>query len=472
MRKGENKIAIVGCGAWGMALAYMLGSHEHDVAVWSENSDTTELINRGEVYPALPGARVPDSIHASTSLAETVKDRRLVIIAVASRYMREIARALASFLSNEQIVVTATKGLESGFLLTMSEVAVDEFTSAGLSVPVVALSGPSHAEEVALGLPTAVVAACGDESAVRLVQEALSNEVFRVYTCSDIRGVEVCGAAKNVVALASGIADGLGYGDNARAALVTRGIREIATLGAALGCKPATFTGLAGLGDLVVTAMSVHSRNFRAGRLLAKGFSAEQAEKEIGQVVEGLAVLPALTVAASSKGVEMPIAESVALVAAGGVSPLRAAAGLMCRPLRSEDLISPVKRVITYGTFDLLHYGHINLLRRAKELGDYLIVALSTDEFNWNEKGKRCYFSYEKRKAMLESIEFVDLVIPEKGWDQKKEDIHRYSIDTFVMGDDWKGKFDFLKEEGADVVYLPRTPGVSTTQIKGDLATR
>ena len=128
-----------------------------------------------------------------------------------------------------------------------------------------------------------------------------------------------------------------------------------------------------------------------------------------------------------------------------------------------------MKRVITYGTFDLLHYGHINLLRRAKNLGDYLIVALSTDEFNWNEKGKHCYFSYQKRKMLLESIRYVDLVIPEENWAQKRTDIHNYHVDTFVMGDDWKGKFDFLREEGVEVVYLPRTPEISSTQIKNDL---
>lgn len=128
-----------------------------------------------------------------------------------------------------------------------------------------------------------------------------------------------------------------------------------------------------------------------------------------------------------------------------------------------------MKRVITYGTFDLLHYGHINLLRRARELGDYLVVVVSTDEFNWNEKGKKCYFSYEQRKAMVEAIRFVDLVIPETNWEQKRTDVHDYDIDVFVMGDDWEGKFDFLKEEGVEVVYLPRTPEISTTQIKKDL---
>ena len=128
-----------------------------------------------------------------------------------------------------------------------------------------------------------------------------------------------------------------------------------------------------------------------------------------------------------------------------------------------------MKKIITYGTFDLLHYGHINLLKRAKELGDYLIVALSTDEFNWNQKGKICYFSYEQRKTLLEAIRYVDLVIPESSWDQKRSDIHEYHVDTFVIGDDWKGKFDFLEEEGAEVIYLSRTPEISTTQIKKDI---
>ena len=137
--------------------------------------------------------------------------------------------------------------------------------------------------------------------------------------------------------------------------------------------------------------------------------------------------------------------------------------------MRKESGAYYMKRVITYGTFDLLHYGHINLLRRAKAYGDYLIVCLSTDEFNWNEKKKKCYFSYEQRKALLEAIRYVDLVIPEEGWDQKRSDVHEYHVDTFVMGDDWEGKFDFLKEEGVEVVYLPRTPEISTTQIKADL---
>jgi len=309
---------------------------------------------------------------------------------------------------------------------------------------------------------------------------------MRVYTNVDIHGVELCGALKNVIALAAGISAGLGYGDNAKAAIITRGMAEITRLGVAMGCLEQTFAGLAGIGDLIVTATSVHSRNNRAGNLIGRGYTPEAAIKEVGMVVEGVNALPAAMQLASRYRVEMPIVSAVNAVVNEGMDPARAVEELMERHQKTElpksfsdinfeNIIlknkrgTGMKRVITYGTFDLLHYGHINLLRRAKELGDYLVVVLSTDEFNWNEKQKKCYFTYEQRKALLESIRYVDLVIPEENWEQKRSDVHEYHIDTFVMGDDWKGKFDFLKEEGCEVVYLPRTPEISTTRIKTDL---
>ena len=205
-------------------------------------------------------------------------------------------------------------------------------------------------------------------------------------------------------------------------------------------------------------------------------------------VVEGINAIPAAIDMAKKYNVEMPIVKAVDAVINHGAAPADTVQMLMGREKKTE-LTRPAfdsniesvigknrdagdtktRKVITYGTFDLLHYGHVNILRRAKALGDYLIVAISTDEFNWNEKQKKCYFSYEQRKALVEAIKYVDLVIPEESWDQKRSDIHKYNVDTFVIGDDWKGKFDFLKEEGADVVYLPRTPEISTSQIKKDL---
>ena len=213
--------------------------------------------------------------------------------------------------------------------------------------------------------------------------------------------------------------------------------------------------------------------------------------KQVGMVVEGINALPAAMELAKKHAVEMPIIAAVDAIINHGAASKNVVRELMGRNSKTE-LTKPIldlnyesaviknaamqvkgdqtmKRVITYGTFDLLHYGHINLLRRAKALGDYLIVVISSDEFNWNEKHKKCYFTYEQRKALVEAIRYVDLVIPEESWSQKRTDMHEYHIDTFVMGDDWKGKFDFLKEEGVEVVYLPRTPEISSSQIKHDL---
>lgn len=309
---------------------------------------------------------------------------------------------------------------------------------------------------------------------------------MHVYTNIDVKGVELCGALKNIIALASGISAGLGYGDNAKAALITRGMAEITRLGMAMGCVDQTFAGLPGMGDLIVTATSVHSRNNRAGYLIGQGKKPDEAVKEVGMVVEGINALPAAMKLSKQYGVELPIISAVDAVINHNADPAKTVAALMQREKKTELTKSALdinfessllrntrrtgmKRVITYGTFDLLHYGHINLLRRAKALGDYLIVVVSSDEFNWNEKHKKTYFTYEQRKQLLESIRYVDLVIPEENWQQKRSDMHEYHVDTFVMGDDWKGKFDFLKEEGVEVVYLPRTPEISTSQIKHDL---
>ena len=258
-----------------------------------------------------------------------------------------------------------------------------------------------------------------------------------------------------------------------------------------MGCLPETFSCLAGIGNLIVTATSKQSRNNRCGYLIGQGYDPHETLKQVGMVVEGINALPTTMALSEKYEVEMPIITAVNAIINLGANPKNAVRELMGRDSKTE-LSKPIidlnyesaviknaamrvkgdqsmKRVITYGTFDLLHYGHINLLRRAKALGDYLIVVISSDEFNWNEKHKKCYFTYEQRKALVEAIRYVDLVIPEESWSQKRTDMHEYHIDTFVMGDDWKGKFDFLKEEGVEVVYLPRTPEISSSQIKKDL---
>jgi glycerol-3-phosphate cytidylyltransferase len=398
---------------------------------------------------------------------------------------------LVSMLHDGQVLVSAAKGIEEKTLCSMTEVICDVLTQnkKGKIVSVAALSGPTHAEEVIKGVPTAIVSACSDIMIAKAVQDVFMSGSMRVYVNTDIRGVELCGALKNIIALASGIVTGLGYGDNTKAALITRGMHEITRLGRKIGCAEATFYGLAGIGDLIVTAKSVHSRNYRAGVLIGQGMEPSVAVKSIGMVVEGINALKPAIRLGEQYDVELPIISAVYRTIFENKPSADAVQELMQRErqaelsksiadIRFESAIlksgkeTKMKRVITYGTFDMLHYGHINLLKRARALGDYLIVVLSTDEFNWEQKKKKCYFSYEQRKALLESIRYVDLVIPEQNWEQKKTDMHEYHIDTFVMGNDWEGKFDFLKDEGVEVVYLPRTPEISTTQIKEDLHNR
>lgn len=482
-----STVGVIGAGTWGIALARMLSNSDHEVSVWSAISSDIDELSRKRTHRNLPNIEIPKSILFTKELQEAVDGKEILLIAVPSVYIRETAKQVAVYYQDKQIIVSVAKGIESGTLMTMSEVIRSEIPNA----TVVSLSGPTHAEEVANDLPTTIVAACECLDVAEHIQQMFSNPVMRIYTNTDVKGVELCGALKNIIALTAGISTGLGYGDNAKAALITRGLAEIERLGKKLGALPDTFSGLAGMGDLIVTATSKHSRNNRCGYLIGQGYTPKDAIRQIGMVVEGINALPAAVELSQRYEVEMPIVSALDDVIHHRREPKEAVKLLMGRANRSE-LAKPIldinfesavvknatirkegdqtmKRVITYGTFDLLHYGHINLLRRAKALGDYLIVVVSSDEFNWNEKHKKCYFTYEQRKALIEAIRYVDLVIPEESWNQKRTDMHEYHIDTFVMGDDWKGKFDFLKEEGVEVVYLPRTPEISSSQIKKDL---
>lgn len=486
-----SKIGILGTGTWGTALGKMLANTGHDVVMWSAIEKEIDDLSSTYIHPNLPGMTIPQQIRFTKSIQEVCQDQDVLIFAVASVYVRSTASKAAAYIPDDQIIVDVGKGIETDTLLTLSEVIKDELQKDGThqGIQLVALSGPTHAEEVALDMPTLIVSACTNLEVAEKIQDIFSNTCMRVYTNIDVKGVELCGALKNIIALASGISAGLGYGDNAKAALITRGMAEITRLGLAMGCVDQTFAGLSGMGDLIVTATSVHSRNNRAGYLIGQGKKPEEAVKEVGMVVEGINALPAAMKLSKQYGVELPIISAVDAVINHDADPAEAVAALMQREKKTELTKSAqeihfesnllkntrktgMKRVITYGTFDLLHYGHINLLKRARALGDYLIVVVSSDEFNWNEKHKKCYFTYEQRKHLLESIRYVDLVIPEENWEQKRSDMHEYHVDTFVMGDDWKGKFDFLKEEGVEVVYLPRTPEISTTQIKKNLNTK
>lgn len=482
------KVSVIGSGTWGIALANMLCSSGHEVTVWSAIASEIDYLEKYRRHPKLGDVPICQAIALTKVLQTAVQGQEVIVMAVPSIYVRKTAAQVAAYLRPEQVIVDVAKGIEADTLMTMSEMIHQEINRV---MPydyghIVALSGPTHAEEVAIGLPSTIVSASVDETVAVKIQKIFTSSFMRVYVNTDIKGVEICGALKNIIALAAGISHGLNYGDNATAALVTRGISEISRLGIAMGCSTHTFYGLAGLGDLVVTCTSRHSRNNQCGTYIGQGIPVQEAIQKVGMVVEGINALDAANTLSIKYHVELPIIRSVYDVVKYHLDPQVSCRRLFERESKAEVPFSileimhenlgqnpqrskKMKRVITYGTFDLLHYGHINLLRRAKALGDYLIVALSTDEFVALQKHKDCYFNYAERKMLLESMRYVDLVIPEESWDQKSEDCHQYHIDTFVMGDDWKGKFDYLKEQGVEVVYLPRTPEISTTRIKSDL---
>ena len=331
-------IAVLGAGTWGMALARMLSVNGHEVTVWSALPHEIEQYARDRVHPNLPGMTIPQEIVFTGDIQEACQGKKIVLFAVPSVYVRSTAKLAASFVTKEQILVDVAKGLEPDTLMTMSQVIEDELVRAGApDVPVVALSGPTHAEEVALDLPTAIVAASRYSEAAAFVQQVFTNRAMRVYTNGDVLGVELCGALKNIIALAAGISAGLGFGDNAKAALITRGLSEIHRLGLCLGCREETFSGLAGVGDLIVTATSRHSRNNRAGFLIGSGKSAEEAKREVGMVVEGINAIPAAIALSKRCGVEMPITFAVSRIVAGRQSPREAVEELMGRRKRDEN---------------------------------------------------------------------------------------------------------------------------------------
>ena len=329
-----TKIGVLGAGTWGMALARMLQLSGNEVTVWSALEREVEEFSATRRHPNLPGMEIPEGIRFTKNIEEGCRDKEILLFAVPSPFVRATARKAAPYVKDGQIIVDVAKGIEADTLFTMTQIIADELKNE--SVKLVALSGPTHAEEVAKDLPTTIVSACEDLTVAERVQQVFGNTCMRVYTNDDVLGVELCGAMKNIMALASGVALGLGYGDNTKAALITRGMAEITRLGLAMGCKPQTFAGLAGIGDLIVTATSVHSRNNRCGMLLGQGVPPQEAVKQVGMVVEGINALPAAMRLAKAYGVEMPLATAVNAVVNLGADPKDAVAKLMSRDQISE----------------------------------------------------------------------------------------------------------------------------------------
>ena len=329
-----SNISVLGAGTWGIALATALATNGHNVTVWSAIAEEIHLLSQIRTHKNLPGMRVPPQVSFTLDIGNACEGADLIVFAVPSVFVAETARKAAEYIPDGTVIADVAKGLEERTHMTLTEV-IDREVGAGRT-RLVALSGPTHAEEVALRLPTTIVAASRDEEAAKFVQNVFSNDFIRVYTNDDIKGIELSGALKNIIALAAGISNGLGYGDNAKAAIVTRGIAEITRLGVRMGCKFETFSGLAGIGDLVVTCTSQHSRNNRAGYLIGKGYSAKEAVAQVGMVVEGLNALPAAIDLSRSVGVELPICEAVYSVVTGKISVSEILPHLMERKLKSE----------------------------------------------------------------------------------------------------------------------------------------
>ncbi|MBD5138633.1 MAG: NAD(P)H-dependent glycerol-3-phosphate dehydrogenase [Ruminococcus sp.] len=323
---------ILGMGGFGLSLAVMLNNFGHNVTVWSAfEQEVEDILRDGENKQKLPGVKISDEIKLTTDIS-LVKDADIVIFGIPTRKLREVAKKAAPHLSAKTVVVNTGKGLEDDTLKRMSEVLEEELPA---GQPIVVLSGPSHAEEVALGMPTTVVAASKDSKHSDYVQSVMSNNTFRIYINNDLVGCELGGSLKNVIALCAGICDGMGFGDNTKAALMTRGITEIARLGVALGGKAETFAGLTGIGDLIVTCTSMHSRNRRAGILIGQGTDPEQAVIQVG-TVEGYICTRAAYNLAKKVGIDMPITEQCYRVLFEGLSAKAAVNNLMGRPKRHE----------------------------------------------------------------------------------------------------------------------------------------
>ena len=336
-----KKIGVLGAGTWGMALARLLCNKGHQVRVWSALPAEIDELQSTRRHKNLPDMIIPVALEFTKELEKAVTGMDMLLFAVPSPFVRSVAAQAAPLVAEDQVIVDVAKGIEADSFCTMSEVIEQELEKQNRGkVPVVALSGPTHAEEVSLDMPTTIVAACDDLKAAAWVQDVFMTDCFRVYTSTDKRGVELGGALKNVIAFAVGISNGLGYGDNARAALITRGMSEITRLGLAMGCRAQTFAGLTGMGDLIVTATSRHSRNNRAGYLVGTGCTAEQAVKQVGMVVEGLYALPAARQLARKYGTQTPIMETVEAIVSGKMDASQAASQLMNRERKLEQILS------------------------------------------------------------------------------------------------------------------------------------
>ena len=334
------KAGVIGSGSWGTALARVLSKNGHEVTLWSRREEESRMLREErENKSKLPGVKIPDDILCTTDLEQTVEGKDILVLATASPSIRSMAKKMAPYVADGQIIVDVSKGIEDSTLMILTDVIEQEIPQCQATV----LSGPSHAEEVGRDIPTTVVAGAKDRETAEYIQNLFMNKVFRVYTSPDMLGIELGGALKNVIALAAGAADGLGCGDNTKAALITRGIAEMSRLGVAMGGHIETFNGLTGIGDLIVTCASMHSRNRRAGILIGQGKTMQEAMDEVKMVVEGVNSAKAAKTLAEKYGIDMPIVQEVNQVLFEGKTAREALADLMLRDKKIEHPELPWK---------------------------------------------------------------------------------------------------------------------------------
>lgn len=345
MKNLDNRVGIIGGGSWGSALAVLLASKGIKTNIWLRSKEQVDKITRDkENMKYLPGILLDNNISVTSDINDTISGKEIVILAVPTQSVRATLTFIGDIVKKNQIIVNVSKGIETKSLKRISEVVKEIYPDNAFCV----LSGPSHAEEVALGIPTTVVSASKDKNVAESIQDLFTSPNFRVYTNPDVIGVELGGALKNIIALGAGISDGLGYGDNTKAALMTRGIYEMSKLGIELGADPDTFWGLSGIGDLIVTCTSMHSRNRRAGILIGKGYSLENAVKEIGMVVEGIKTTESTYSLAKSINTIMPITNEIYNVLYNGSNVEESVSRLMGRSKKHEMELIPTQKKVSW----------------------------------------------------------------------------------------------------------------------------
>lgn len=330
-------ILVLGAGTWGSVVANLLVDNGHSLTCWARNEKLIDSLNKNHVHDKLAGVVFSDKIKFTTDFEDSFLNKDIIIYAVPSNAFREVVNRSIPYISDKSFIVSLTKGMEHDSLFTMSEIIEDELSKKGIvNNNIVALSGPTHAEEVGKKMSSMIVSASANDVAAKYIQDVFMNEYFRVYTNNDIKGVEVCAAFKNVIALACGIITGVGDGDNMKAATITRGLAEMIRVGAALDCKKDTFYGLAGVGDMIVTAMSTNSRNYNCGKLIGSGVNPKDAVKKIGMVVEGVNFLPTAMELKKKYNVEIPITSGVYDIVYNGKSSKDIVIDLMTRDKKAE----------------------------------------------------------------------------------------------------------------------------------------